>query len=703
MDRTDSMKPLFGNRDNERLTDEREQESSELELERPAPGKSSRIHGRPQICNTPGKVSLTELLDASLARARRQARLAKALRPHGSVRPLPGVARFTHRRWLEPQRQKRDTREAVTDEFGGLLEKDESPSQPTWISALSSFSDDAGLQDSSSTTKAPASGNEPDALAWEHTLVRPDLHAAPSSGKPRNAPAKTPHNVHSRRSRAQTRRRSPRATIMGSRIMDATSRGRMAAATRPSLSGAPVQRAAAGHATDGDVGSDGAGTPMPKELQAKMETAFNSDFSAVRIHHGSSAGALGARAYTQGTNIHFAPGEYDPGSEKGQSLLGHELAHVVQQSQGRVRSTMQAKGVGINNDAALEREADDMGARAARGETAGGGASTAPRAATSAPVQRKLVIGGDTYKTKNGKDTKSLLPSLAAAPEAPYWKAGWKGLVREMAGDKTNTHNFVDQQALIDHINGAYMVVGTTKRPNFPTESYDLAKAVGSVCQGEDLRDVGLADEDLALPHRFPYADIKSNIMKFASGTEGEADLVRWTNRLSKATQERKDLSTGMDTDDYLPTDYGDRCDRQVTDFETARKALIDEQKAKGPLPDSDPKVHGFVSLANSMHGNIPDLGPHSSVNTRVSDRGHPHFHSDGRASPGTRAMLSMSPTRFGKGLAYDESGQYLVTTDGTLVDPSELDSDTQELVENQHLSTTKITTDDLDMMELDE
>ena len=45
--------------------------------------------------------------------------------------------------------------------------------------------------------------------------------------------------------------------------------------------------------------------------------------------------------------------------------LGHELTHVAQQKQGRVQANVQANnGVGINNDPKLEKEADNIGAKA---------------------------------------------------------------------------------------------------------------------------------------------------------------------------------------------------------------------------------------------------------------------------------------------------------------------------------------------------
>lgn len=138
----------------------------------------------------------------------------------------------------------------------------------------------------------------------------------------------------------------------------------------------------------------GGGQALPEDVRSKMEGSFGADFSAVRVHEGGGAPAVGARAFAQGTDLHFAPGEYQPQSPAGQALIGHELAHVVQQSQGRVGATTQAKGadgaaVHVNDDASLEHEADEQGARAARGEPAGGHAgSAAGGGGAPAPIQR---------------------------------------------------------------------------------------------------------------------------------------------------------------------------------------------------------------------------------------------------------------------------------------------------------------------------
>ncbi len=124
----------------------------------------------------------------------------------------------------------------------------------------------------------------------------------------------------------------------------------------------------------------GGGTPLPEPVRGDMERAFGADFSAVRVHVGAEAAALGAEAFARGTDLHFAPGRYDPDSEAGRELIGHELAHVVQQSEGRVAAGAQYRGVAVNQDGALEREADELGARAARGETVAQAGRIAPRA-----------------------------------------------------------------------------------------------------------------------------------------------------------------------------------------------------------------------------------------------------------------------------------------------------------------------------------
>jgi hypothetical protein len=98
-----------------------------------------------------------------------------------------------------------------------------------------------------------------------------------------------------------------------------------------------------------------------------MENFFEADFSNVRVHVGGEAASIGAIAFTLGTDIHFAPGFYEPHTSRGQELLGHELTHVVQQREGRVSNPL-GDGIAVVQDFELEAEADRMGRAVATGQ-----------------------------------------------------------------------------------------------------------------------------------------------------------------------------------------------------------------------------------------------------------------------------------------------------------------------------------------------
>ena len=51
---------------------------------------------------------------------------------------------------------------------------------------------------------------------------------------------------------------------------------------------------------------------MPEAIQLKRKSLFKTSFSDVRIHVGPDAGLIGASAFTQGSDVFFAPGQYNP-------------------------------------------------------------------------------------------------------------------------------------------------------------------------------------------------------------------------------------------------------------------------------------------------------------------------------------------------------------------------------------------------------
>jgi hypothetical protein len=101
------------------------------------------------------------------------------------------------------------------------------------------------------------------------------------------------------------------------------------------------------------------GRPLPPQVRQKMEAAFQANFADVRVHIGPHVTSLGALAFTQDSNIHFAPGQYDPFSTRGQQNLARELTYVVQQRKGRVTNPF-GTGVAIVHNQAMDREAERM-------------------------------------------------------------------------------------------------------------------------------------------------------------------------------------------------------------------------------------------------------------------------------------------------------------------------------------------------------
>ena len=98
---------------------------------------------------------------------------------------------------------------------------------------------------------------------------------------------------------------------------------------------------------------------LPFTLQKRLERIFSADFSTVRIHEGPQAVQLNSSAFALGEDIYFAPQLFRPDTRSGLELLGHELAHVVQQRQGRLPNP--CSGLSIVQDPDLEAEADGMG------------------------------------------------------------------------------------------------------------------------------------------------------------------------------------------------------------------------------------------------------------------------------------------------------------------------------------------------------
>lgn len=110
-------------------------------------------------------------------------------------------------------------------------------------------------------------------------------------------------------------------------------------------------------------------TGLPDDLKNGVESLSGYSLDNVRVHYNSPKPAtVQALAYTQGTDIHVAPGQ--------EHALPHEAWHVAQQMAGRVTPTTNIGGMPVNDNAALEHEADVMGEKAVTQRKVDGSAST---------------------------------------------------------------------------------------------------------------------------------------------------------------------------------------------------------------------------------------------------------------------------------------------------------------------------------------
>jgi hypothetical protein len=139
-------------------------------------------------------------------------------------------------------------------------------------------------------------------------------------------------------------------------------------------------------AIESAFGADNTG--LPPSLRAGIESLSGVDMSEVRVHRNSSAPArIDAAAYAQGRDIHLGPGQ--------EHVLPHEAWHVVQQAEGRVSPTRTMRqSLLVNDELALEAEADRMGRQAAQLKTDDRGAGLRRLQLSSGAAE---VVQGDFY------------------------------------------------------------------------------------------------------------------------------------------------------------------------------------------------------------------------------------------------------------------------------------------------------------------
>jgi hypothetical protein len=238
-------------------------------------------------------------------------------------------------------------------------------------------------------------------------------------------------------------------------------------------------------------------TGLPARLRTGIERLSGLAMDDVRVHPNSAEPAkLGALAFTQGSDIHLGPNQ--------EQHLPHEAWHVVQQKQGRVKATAQLRAaIPINDDSALEHEADAMGAKALQ--------------ATTSETRPAVQLKADGL-------AKALVEGPAAEIAGTSWPVQFNGL-----GEALMT----DMEGYLEHSGDFVWLVGGTK-------------------QGKDLSHVHLfqVDKDAIKGQITVRKSLEKGGPKFASATVSEDDiraqvLVVWgTDLAGKA--ERDEIVEGL-------------------------------------------------------------------------------------------------------------------------------------------------------------
>ncbi len=169
----------------------------------------------------------------------------------------------------------------------------------------------------------------------------------------------------------------------------------------------------------------GPGQPLDPALRRRFEARLDHSFADIRIHDdtraNASAIALQARAYAVGRHVAFAPGYYEPTTEAGFALLGHELAHVRRQA---------GEGTAIDRapmrDAELARLDRELAAgvpltqsNGEIGAAADAGTTVPPGEDTSLPIVMRVYRAAAALIPTTGTPAVPSAPSAPAPPPGP--------------------------------------------------------------------------------------------------------------------------------------------------------------------------------------------------------------------------------------------------------------------------------------------
>ncbi|MBK6263413.1 DUF4157 domain-containing protein [Marivirga sp. S37H4] len=181
-------------------------------------------------------------------------------------------------------------------------------------------------------------------------------------------------------------------------------------------------------------------TGLPDNLKTGVENLSGYSMDDVKVHRNSGKPAqLQAHAYAQGSEIHLGPGQ--------EKHLPHEVWHVVQQKQGRVKPTMQIleqsgnstttekSKIEINDDSGLEREADVMGAKALQNKST---------------LQEKSKIASDSFPIKTALQAKAPVQCFLLNDNGLRYRGYYSEKIHAKKNRTKGKYLFKEIKAMID-------------------------------------------------------------------------------------------------------------------------------------------------------------------------------------------------------------------------------------------------------------
>lgn len=107
-----------------------------------------------------------------------------------------------------------------------------------------------------------------------------------------------------------------------------------------------------------------------RSLVNRLEQQFSTNLKDVRfVRNSERAEEMGVESFAEGNTIHFSKGKLDASSEKGKEIIAHEVVHVIQSRNGRIKADDAMGETEVTTDPDIENEAKEESQKALKGES----------------------------------------------------------------------------------------------------------------------------------------------------------------------------------------------------------------------------------------------------------------------------------------------------------------------------------------------